>query len=101
MKFNKMMDDPWFDDLDPMLRRLMYEHWCRDEEQQYEMLKSQAILIGSFANPEAAKAMIKTDSPDFESSPEDFEQSMKMVEEDRHKATQPKRRRRRVKRENS
>ncbi|HLG26888.1 MAG TPA: hypothetical protein VI423_03805 [Paenisporosarcina sp.] len=100
--FNKMLDDVWLDEMDPMLRRLTYEHWVRDEEQQYEMLKSQAILIGSFANPDAAKAMIKSDSPDFESSEKDYEQSLKMVEEDRKKAAGSKRKRqRRVKKENS
>lgn len=63
----------------------MYEHWVRDEEQQYELLKSQAILIGSFTNPDAAKAMIKAETPDFESSEEDFEKSLKMVLDDREK----------------
>lgn len=96
-----MLDDDWFDELDPFLRRLMYEHWCCDEEENYEILKSQSILIGSFANPDAAKAMLKADNPDFASTDEDFEKSLAMVEADRQKQFPPKKRRRRLKKENS
>lgn len=77
-----------------MQRRYLYEHWARDEEQQYELLKSQAILIGSFTNPDAAKAMIKSENPDFESSEEDFEKSLKMVLADREKNKPVKKKRR-------
>lgn len=76
----------------------MFEHWLRDEEQQYEMLKSQSILIGSFSNPEAAKAMLKAENPDFESSDADFEESLKMVRKDRDNTkTVKKKKRQRIK----
>lgn len=93
-----MLDDSWFDDLNPILRQIMYEHWSRDEELQYEMLKSQAILIGSFSNPLAAKAMVNSDSSKFESSDEDFEKSIQMVEEDKKKHLPKRKRQRKVQR---
>lgn len=95
-----MPDDSWFDNIDPLQRRYMYEHWSRDEEQQYELLKSQAILIGSFTNPDAAKAMLKAETPDFESSNEDFDKSLEMVLADREKNKPVKKKKRqRLKRE--
>lgn len=78
----------------------MFEHWLRDQEQEYESLRGQSILIGSFTNPEMAQKMIKVDNPDFASTDEDFEKSAQMVLEDRNKtipqeqAPQRKRKRR-------
>jgi hypothetical protein len=80
---NKDLDDPWFDELDPVLKVYMYEHWNRDQEEAFEFARSQSILIGSFSNPSAAKDMLKNENPDFSSSNEEFEQSIKMIEENK------------------
>lgn len=88
----KGLDDPWFDELNPVLKTYMYEHWCRDQEEAFEMARSQAILIGSFSNPAAAQDMLKSENPDFASSDEDFEQSLRLIEENKKK-TLPKRKR--------
>lgn len=77
----KDLDNPWFDELDPVLKVYMYEHWCRDKEEEFEMARSQSILIGSFTNPSAAQDMLKAESPDFASSDEDFERSLEMIKE--------------------
>lgn len=95
-----MPDDPIFDSMDPLLRLYMFEHFCFDQEREYELAKSQAILIGSFHNPEAAQQMLKADDPKYQSTDEDFEKSLQMVVEDKIKhemaqTAQPKRRRRR------
>ena len=74
----------------------MYEHWLKDQEEEYEKLKSTAILVGSFTNPEAARAMINSDSPKHQSSEEEMEESMRMVVEDREKEKKQHCRRRRV-----
>lgn len=93
---NKDMDDPWFDQLDPVLKVYMYEHWCRDQEEAFEMVRSQSILIGSFSNPAAARDMLKSDNPDFASSEEDYQDSLKLIEENKKNTKQRKRQRRKV-----
>jgi hypothetical protein len=95
-QYSKELDDSWFDDLNPVLKTYMYEHWCRDQEEAFEMTRSQAILIGSFHNPTAAQDMLKSENPDFASSDEDFEQSLRLIEENK-KETLPKRKRQRRK----
>lgn len=93
----KGLDDPWFDELDPVLKVYMYEHWCRDKEEEFELARSTAILIGSFTNPSAAQDMLKSENPDFASSDKDFEQSLKIIEESKKKEEQKKRKRQRRK----
>lgn len=94
-----MPDDPWFDELDPGMKVYMYEHWYLDKQEEYNLLRSMAILGGSFTNPEAAKQMIKSDNPDYESTEEEFLESMRMVQRDaerqRKEAEVPERRRHR------
>lgn len=77
----KSLDSPWFEELDPVLKVYMFEHWCRDKEEEFEMARSQSILIGSFTNPSAAQDMLKSENPDFASSDEDFERSLQMIKE--------------------
>lgn len=91
----KDVDDPWFDEIDPVLKIYMYEHWCRDKEEQFEMARSQSILIGSFSNPTAARDMLKSENPDFASSDADFEKSLQMIEESKKTDAQKKRKRQR------
>ena len=52
-----------------------------DEELRLERMKSQAILIGAFFNPEMANRMLKQERPDFKSSDEDWEDTTKYVRE--------------------
>lgn len=89
----KDLDDPWFDEINPFLKVYMYEHWCRDKEEQFEMARSQAILIGSFSNPTAARDMLKSENPDFASSDVDFEKSLQMIEDGKKNDDQKKRKR--------
>jgi len=59
----------------------MYEHWCLDQEEEYEKNRIHAISIGSFTNPEMAREMLDIDSGEnYKSSDEDFEKSIAMVE---------------------
>lgn len=98
--YGKRPDDPWFEELDPILRLYMYESWYADLEDKNEFAKSYAILQGSFANPEMARKMVKLDNPDFESSDEDFDKvSKSIIEKNRQElkeASKLKRRKRKL-----
>lgn len=79
--------------MDPVLKLYMYEHWLKDNEDKFEFAQSQSILIGSFYNPEAAQQMLQDKNPDIkaESSVDDFEETLKFVEN--QVPLKPKRRR--------
>ena len=77
--FQKHPDDSFFEDMDPVIKLWWYESWVHRIETEHENAKAQAIFIGSFTNPEAARRMVKQDTPDVESSDDDFEKSMQMV----------------------
>ena len=67
--FQKLPSDPWFENLDPVLKLWMFESWVQDLEEKNEFERSFTILGGSFHNPEMAKKMIKQDQePDFQST---------------------------------
>ncbi len=68
-----MPDDDWFDEINPLLWKYLYESWLYKQERQQEQQESLAILIGSFSNMEMAKKMIKTKNPDHSMTDEDFE----------------------------
>ena len=91
----KSLDSPWFDELDPVLKVYMYEHWCRDKEEEFELARSQSILIGSFTNPSAAQDMLKSENPDFASSDEDFERSVQMIKESKKNQVRKRKRQQR------
>lgn len=75
----------------------MYEHWIEDENQKYEQRRTQAILTGSFSNPEMARKMIKDQNPDFASNEKDFEKSLEMVKNQKtEEENKPRRRRRKL-----
>lgn len=71
----------------------MFEHWLRDQEEIQELERMNAILVGSFTNPEAARNMLKADSPDFSSSDEDYAKSIEMIQKDKEKYQRRRRRR--------
>jgi Glu-tRNA(Gln) amidotransferase subunit E-like FAD-binding protein len=71
----------------------MYESWLSDFEEQNEFARSYAILQGSFANPEMAQKMIKSENPVFESSEEDFERTTQEMLEKNRKSIKKRHRR--------
>jgi hypothetical protein len=82
-----MPDDPWFDELDPMLKIYMYQHWIQDYEEKNEFAKSYATFVGSFYNPEMARQIMDSEAPEnvTESSEEEFDESTRWVLEDRER----------------
>ncbi len=78
-KFGILPDDPFYENINPYLKVWLYERWLHDKELELEQLRSLAILIGSFFNPEMAYKMSKSENPDFKST--DFEGATKAVRE--------------------
>jgi len=76
----------------------MYQSWLQDQEDQQELLDNQSIFIGSFSNPEAARKIIKSKNPDYETDEEDLdklsEQIVKRNKEELRLVEQKNRRRR-------
>jgi len=72
-------DDPLFEEMDPFIKLWLYEGWLNKEKRHHEALRHQAILIGSFTNPEMANKMVKRENPDHYSTDEEFEQSYEYV----------------------
>jgi hypothetical protein len=75
----------------------LYKSWEYNQEIELEKLRNQAILIGSFFNPEMAKKMIKNENPDYSSS--DFDTTTNLIHEELLEKSQPntkKRKKRKV-----
>lgn len=86
--FRKEPDDLFFEKMDPVKKLWWYEGWIHDQELKIETIRSHAILVGSFYNPEAANKMAKKNDPDFISSDEDFDKSTEIVRQDRARQEQ-------------
>ncbi len=97
--FQKDVDDPFLEEMDPIRKQWWYESWVYSIEKDLEKWKALGILIGSFSNPDAANKMMKKERPDFSTTDEEFERSYSMVENTSmvdHSETGNKRRRRRI-----
>lgn len=67
--------------MNPVLYLWMYESWIQDLIEEHKFSKNYAILTGSFSNMELAQKMIDAETPDYESTEVDFEETLKMIEE--------------------
>lgn len=79
--FGKAPDDPYFEEMDEWTWIWLYQSWLQDQEDEFNKYKEFSLFIGSFSNPEMAQAISKRDNPDFQVSDEDFEKSVKALEE--------------------
>jgi len=93
--YSKKWDDPWFDEIDPLMKLLYYESFRQDLEDKHAFARNYAIFGGSFSNMEMAQRIISEENPDYESTEEDFEESTRMVMAGRPKVNEKKKRRRR------
>lgn len=80
--FKKTPDDPELENIDPYLKYWMYINWLEDYNDQFDMLKNIAMMIGSFSNPEAVKRMLGSDGKQFTSTDEEFEESLDIIKEE-------------------
>lgn len=92
-----MPDDPELENMNPILKVWMYENWLEDQNDDIELVKNHAYLVGSFINPEAVKQITGEGMTKHISSEDEYNASIRMVEEDREreKKEQPTKRRRR------
>lgn len=63
-----MPGDPFYDNINPYLKRYLFESWIYKQELEIKKLRSLGLFIGSFSNPEAANNLYKADNPDIEST---------------------------------
>jgi len=77
------------------MRLWLYESWRKDVSENYDLAKHQAIIQGSFVNPEMAKKMIESETPNYESSDENFEEVSKYILESENTDNKPKHKRKR------
>lgn len=86
--------------MDPVQKMWMYEHWLADQNEQAELFKNHAYLLGSFWNPEAVKQLVGEGNV-HTSTDEEFEESTQMVKQineqlTQHNSPKLKRRKRRL-----
>lgn len=75
--------------MDPVQKMWMFENWLADQGDDAELAKNQALLIGSFINPEAVKQMVGEGNVHI-STDEEFEESSRMVRDANLKLLQDK-----------
>jgi hypothetical protein len=73
----------------------MFQGWMNDQNEDAELAKNHAYLVGSFWNPEAVKQLIGGNNVS-KSSDDEFEKSWEMVREANKSDKPNKKRRRRV-----
>lgn len=82
--FNTIPDDPKITEMNPVTKMWMFYNWIEDHNDEYEQLKNQGILIGSFTNPEQAQKMLGTGVSTFKSTDAEFDAfSNKLIEDNR------------------
>jgi uncharacterized membrane protein len=85
--------------MDPVQKLWMFEHWLKDQQDDVDLAKDQAYVIGSFIDPEAVRKLID-DSNKYESSEEEVEQSMEYIKNfklpNKEQNKEPTKRRRRT-----
>lgn len=63
----------FYDSVDPWVYSWLYYSFIQAEEDKYKFARSMAIFQGSFANPEMARNINKSDNPTAEMDDEQFE----------------------------
>jgi len=90
-------DDP---EENVFLKIWLFQSWSEEQDVHKKSLRNQAILIGSFTNPEAARKLAKKDDPDYDAGEEGFQGAWGEVIKSRQRemgglARRPRRSRRR------
>lgn len=97
--YQKLPDDPFITEMDPIQKVYMFYHWLEDEKENADKLKNQAYTIGGFSNPEMLQKILQQQNQGnvISSSDEDYEKSLKMVRGELEVETKKSRKRRRKK----
>lgn len=78
--FNCKPDDPILEDINPVQKLWMFNNWIADQNDDVELAKNHAYLLGSFWNPEAVAKLRKEGDRTYTSTEEEFNKSTEMVE---------------------
>ncbi len=91
------MSDPFFEEMDPVEKIVMYYNWLEDKKDNYDLAKHHGILIGSFINPEMAMKMSGEGSTNFKSTDDEFEESTNIIKKEKElEKIQTKRKRKKL-----
>lgn len=85
-----MPDDPFIEDMNEYTWVWMYQSWLQDQKDLHKNYKDYALFLGSFFNWEAAQDIAKRDTPDYETTDEEMEESTNVVRKAREVAKQRK-----------
>jgi hypothetical protein len=78
--FQKEIDDPFFEEMDPVRKLWYYQNWIGDQTEAAELAKNHAYLLASFDHPDAIKQLVGGGNT-HQSTDEEFEESSRMVKE--------------------
>ena len=96
-----MPDDDFIENMNPATRMWMFYNWMEDQNDDVELVKNHAYLLGSFWNPEAVKKLTGQSGQTISSTDEEFEQSLELVKQSQAEvpieSKKGKRRRRKIK----
>jgi hypothetical protein len=91
-------DDPIIENMDPVMKAWMFYNWIEDFGDENKMLENQAMLIGSFTNPELVQKILGHGVSKSASSDEEFEQTSRLILEADEQAEKEKQKARKRKR---
>ncbi len=81
--------------MDPIMKLWMFENWLANQNEDIEIVKNHAYLVGSFINPEAVKKLLGESGQVHSSTDEEFEASTRMVMDEAEAEKKVKRKRKR------
>ena len=89
--------------MNSVLKLWMFYNWVEDQNDDVELVKNHAYLLGSFWNPEAVQKLMGegnvhvTSEEEFEASTRIIEMEKQKEKEEKEKGLNKKRRRRKIK----
>ena len=89
-----MPDDPALQDMDPVLKLWMFEHWIEDHHDTAEQNKHLSYSIGSFVNPRAVSEQLNRENNTHVADDQEFDDLSRQIVQHNERSTKRKRKRR-------
>jgi hypothetical protein len=87
----------FYEEVNPWVYSWLYYSYAQEEEESQKFAKDLALFQGSFANPEMAKSILKSENPTAEMEDEQFEAvSEYILDENKKKETKLRKRQRKL-----
>jgi len=91
-------DHPRIDEMDPIKKMWMFNNWIADQNDDIELAKNHAYLLGSFINPEAVQKLRGAGTMTHASTDEEFDKSTEIVSRQlKMEQETPKRKKKKIK----